>query len=58
MQALNSLATTYQKLQDETKLLIVEQIATKASNLSDRERAFVFNYIREGDLPENLRKKD
>ena len=40
---------------DETRALTVENILHKPLGITDREKNFLFNYIKEGDLPDKQR---
>ena len=51
------LAGTFQAIQDETRALRVSDLTNKSSGLTERDKAFIFNYMREGDIPEHLRIK-
>ena len=42
-------------LNDETRALTVDSVTKKQHGISEREKNFLFNYIREGDIPENMR---
>ena len=46
---------TMQAISDETKCISVEELSVKTGKLSTREKEFIFNYVREGDLPDHLR---
>ena len=47
---------TLRALGDETRALIVENIVDKRQKISDREKRYIFNYLREGNIPENIRR--
>lgn len=49
------LAGTLQAIQDETRALRVGTLCNKQAGLTEREKSFIYNYIREGNLPEHLR---
>ena len=42
-------------LGNETRALIVEDVCKKLHSLSDREKHFLFNYLKEGDMNERDR---
>ena len=42
-------------LGNETRALIVEDVCKKLHSLSDREKHFLFNYLKEGDMQERDR---
>ena len=42
-------------LGNETRALIVEDVCKKLHSLSDREKNFLFNYLKEGDMNEKDR---
>ena len=42
-------------LGNETRALIVEDVCKKLHSLSDREKNFLFNYLKEGDMNERDR---
>ena len=44
-----------QAIQDETKILTVEKVTKSTRGVTAREKKFLFNYLREGDVPENMR---
>jgi len=48
-------AGTFKAIQDEARALRVGDLVNKSSGLTAREKSFVFNYMREGDIPEHLR---
>ena len=50
------MTNTLRALGDETRFLTVEGITEKTRNISDREKKYLFNYLREGDIPENFRQ--
>ena len=43
---------------EEIKILKVLDVCEKKNNLTRREKDFLFNYIRQGDLPIEMRKQD
>ena len=47
---------TLRALGDETRFLTVEGITEKLYNISEREKKYLFNYLREGNIPENIRQ--
>ena len=49
------LAGTLQAIQDETRALRVGDLCNKYTGLTERDKMFIYNYIREGDIPEHLR---
>ena len=46
---------TLQAIENENKRLIVDDVLKKTRGITEREKKFLFNYLREGDIPENLR---
>ena len=46
---------TINAMTEESRVVNVKSITDKVQSMTDRERAFVFNYIREGDLPDHLK---
>ena len=52
----NFVTNALQAIGDETRALTVEYVTKKNRGLlSAREKNFLFNYLREGDIDENLR---
>ena len=49
------MADTFNLVVSETRALTVEEVAKKSHKVSRRERNFLFNYIKEGDIPEHMR---
>ena len=46
---------TFRALGDETRALTVDGVTKKQRGVSDREKNFIFNYLREGDIPPAMR---
>lgn len=47
---LSYVGNTVRALGDETRSLTVDAVTNKSHNLTDREKNFLFNYLREGDI--------
>ena len=52
---LSYVGNTVRALGDETRSLTVDAVTNKSHNLTDREKNFLFNYLREGDIEQHLR---
>lgn len=50
------MAETLRALGDETRALTVEGITEKSHKISVREKNYLFNFLREGNIPENIRR--
>ena len=46
---------TLQALTDESKAITVHDITENCVELTDRQKEFIFNYMKEGDIPDHLR---
>jgi len=49
------LTKTIRSIQDETCALYVKSIIDKKHDISEREKLFLFNYLREGNIPDSMR---
>ena len=50
------MSETLRALGNETRALTVDEVISKRRNVSIREKNFLLNYLREGNIPENIRR--